>query len=119
MSFIDYDPTPARPSSPACATWLTTSPATPPSLVPVIGTEILLHAASTDDGGCAQVDRFARQLGVPVENEPGLLRPLPGCPVLRPGRLPDGRHLRCARWPATTRTTPTTATSPPTPGPDA
>jgi hypothetical protein len=36
--------------------------------VPVHGTQILLHAASTDDGGCAQVDRFARQLGVPVEN---------------------------------------------------
>jgi hypothetical protein len=28
-----------------------------------------LSAASADDGGCAQVDRFARQLGVPVENE--------------------------------------------------
>ena len=36
--------------------------------VPAHGTEILLSAASADDGGCAQVDRFARQLGVPVEN---------------------------------------------------
>ena len=36
--------------------------------VPEHGAEILLHAASADDGGCAQVDRFARQLGVPVEN---------------------------------------------------
>ena len=41
----------------------------PAVAVPVHGTEILLHAASADDGGCAQVDRFARQLGVPVENE--------------------------------------------------
>jgi hypothetical protein len=37
-------------------------------VVPVYGTEILLSAASADDCGCAQVDRFARQLGVPVEN---------------------------------------------------
>ena len=40
----------------------------PHLVVPVHGTEILLSAASADDGGCAQVDRFARQLGVPVEN---------------------------------------------------
>ena len=71
----------------------------PAVAVPEYGTEILLHAASTDDGGCAQVDRFARQLGVPVENEPGLLRPLPGRPVLRPGRLPDGRHFRGGHGP--------------------
>jgi hypothetical protein len=38
-------------------------------VVPSYGTEILLHAASADDGGCAQVDRFARQLGVPVQND--------------------------------------------------
>ena len=47
------------------ADYLAAHPAIP---VPEHGTEILLHAASTDDGGCAQVDRFARQLGVPVEN---------------------------------------------------
>ena len=48
------------------ADYLAAHPAVP---VPEHGTEILLHAASTDDGGCAQVDRFARQLGVSVENE--------------------------------------------------
>jgi hypothetical protein len=32
--------------------------------VPRYGAEIHLHAASTDDGGCAQVDQFARQLGI-------------------------------------------------------
>ena len=47
------------------ADYLAAHPAVP---VPEHGTEILLHAASTDDGGCAQVDRFARQLGVRVEN---------------------------------------------------
>ena len=47
------------------ADYLAAHPAVP---VPEYGTEILLHAASTDDCGCAQVDRFARQLGVPVEN---------------------------------------------------
>ena len=40
----------------------------PALAVPAHGTDILLHAASADDGGCAQVDYFARQLGVPVEN---------------------------------------------------
>jgi hypothetical protein len=40
----------------------------PAVAIPVHGTEILLSAASADDGGCAQVDYFARQLGVPVEN---------------------------------------------------
>ena len=40
----------------------------PAVAIPEHGTEILLSAASADDGGCAQVDRFARQLGVPVEN---------------------------------------------------
>jgi hypothetical protein len=40
----------------------------PAVAVPAYGTEIILSAASADDGGCAQVDRFARQLGVPVEN---------------------------------------------------
>ncbi len=48
------------------ADYLAAHPAVP---VPEHGTEIIVHAASTDDGGCAQVDRFARQLGVPVENE--------------------------------------------------
>jgi hypothetical protein len=41
----------------------------PAVAIPVYGTEILLSAASTDDGGCAQVDSFARQLGVTVEND--------------------------------------------------
>ena len=40
----------------------------PAVAIPAHGTEILLSAASADDGGCAQVDYFARQLGVPVEN---------------------------------------------------
>jgi hypothetical protein len=40
----------------------------PTVAIPAHGTEILLSAASADDCGCAQVDRFARQLGVPVEN---------------------------------------------------
>lgn len=48
------------------ADYLVTHPAVP---VPDHGTEILLCTASADDGGCAQIDRFARQLGVPVENE--------------------------------------------------
>jgi hypothetical protein len=34
--------------------------------VPRYGTEIYLSASSTDDGGCAQVSQFARQLGVAV-----------------------------------------------------
>jgi len=38
----------------------------PALAVPAHGTEIRLSAASADDDGCAQVDRFARQLGVPV-----------------------------------------------------
>src|SRR5690348_5947317 len=41
----------------------------PAVAIPEHGTDIQLCAASADDGGCAQVDRFARQLGVPVENE--------------------------------------------------
>ena len=32
--------------------------------VPRYGTEIYLSASSTDDGGCAQVRQFARQLGI-------------------------------------------------------
>jgi hypothetical protein len=40
----------------------------PAVAIPAYGTDILLSAASADDGGCAQVDHFARQLGVPVEN---------------------------------------------------
>ena len=47
----------------ALAGYLDTHPAVP---VPAYGTEIYLNAASTDDGGCAQVAHFARQLGVPV-----------------------------------------------------
>jgi len=37
--------------------------------VPRYGTEILLSASSTDDGGCAEVDHFARQLGVTPEDD--------------------------------------------------
>jgi hypothetical protein len=48
------------------ADYLASHPAVP---VPAHGTEILLSVNSTDDGGCAQVDRFARHLGVPVEND--------------------------------------------------
>ena len=43
------------------AGYLDRHPAVP---VPRYGTEISLHASSTDDGGCAQVSHFARQLGV-------------------------------------------------------
>ena len=55
----------------------------PAVAVPAYGTEILLSAASADDGGCAQVDRFARQLGVRVEKA-GLLRPLRSRPSFGP-----------------------------------
>ncbi len=41
----------------------------PAVAIPAHGADILLSAASADDGGCAEVDYFARQLGVPVENE--------------------------------------------------
>jgi hypothetical protein len=47
----------------ALADYLDQHPAVP---VPKYGTEIYLSASSTDDGGCAQVAQFARQLGVPV-----------------------------------------------------
>ena len=50
----------------ALADYLASHPAV---AIPAHGTEILLSAASADDGGCAQVDYFARQLGVPVEND--------------------------------------------------
>jgi hypothetical protein len=43
------------------ASYLASHPAVP---VPRHGIEILLSANSTDDGGCAQVDQFARQFGV-------------------------------------------------------
>jgi hypothetical protein len=48
------------------AQYLASHPAVP---VPGHGAEILLSANSTDDGGCAQVDRFARQLGVTPQDE--------------------------------------------------
>ena len=41
--------------------YLDRHPAVP---VPTYGTEVYLSAASTDDGGCAQVRHFARQLGI-------------------------------------------------------
>ena len=47
------------------ADYLARHPAIP---VPAYGAEIHLCAASADDGGCAQVDYFARQLGVPAQN---------------------------------------------------
>jgi hypothetical protein len=43
------------------ASYLDRHPAVP---VPTYGTEVYLSASSTDDGGCAQVDHFARQLGI-------------------------------------------------------
>ena len=48
------------------ACYLASHPAVP---VPQCGTEILLSADSTDDGGCAQVDHFARQLGVTPQDD--------------------------------------------------
>jgi hypothetical protein len=43
------------------ADYLDQHPAVP---VPRYGTEVYLSASSTDDGGCAQVRQFARQLGI-------------------------------------------------------
>jgi hypothetical protein len=43
------------------AGYLASHPAVP---VPTYGTEVYLSASSTDNGGCVQVDRFARQLGI-------------------------------------------------------
>ena len=48
------------------ADYLDQHPAVP---VPRYGTEVYLSASSTDDGGCAQVDHFARQLGVTPQDE--------------------------------------------------
>ena len=48
------------------ADYLASHPAVP---VPQYGTEILLSTDSTDEGGCAQVDHFARQLGVTPEDD--------------------------------------------------
>jgi hypothetical protein len=48
------------------AGYLASHPAVP---VPRYGTEILLSANSTDDSGCAQVDHFARQLGVSPDDD--------------------------------------------------
>ncbi len=36
----------------------------PAVAIPPYGAEILVCASSTEDGGCAQVDHFARQLGI-------------------------------------------------------
>ena len=47
------------------AWYLASHPAVPVSRY---GTEIHLHADSTDDGGCAQVDHFARRLGATADN---------------------------------------------------
>src|SRR2546427_426565 len=47
------------------ADYLASHPAVP---VPPYGTEIHLCASSADDGGCTQVNRFARQLDATVEN---------------------------------------------------
>jgi hypothetical protein len=43
------------------ADYLDQHPAVP---VPTYGTQVYLSASSTDDGGCAQVRQFARQLGI-------------------------------------------------------
>ena len=48
------------------ADYLDQHPAVP---VPAYGTEIHLSANSADDGGCVQVDRFARQLGVTPDDD--------------------------------------------------
>lgn len=48
------------------AAYLASHPAVP---IPAHGTEILLSAPSTDDGGCAQVDHFARQLGITPDDD--------------------------------------------------
>ncbi len=48
------------------AEYLQRHPAVP---VPAYGAEILLTANSTDDGGCAQVDHFARQVGVTPQDD--------------------------------------------------
>ena len=45
----------------ALADYLDQHPAVP---VPAYGTEVYLSASSTDNGGCAQVRQFARQLGI-------------------------------------------------------
>ena len=47
------------------ADYLTSNPSVP---VPRYRTEIHLCASSTDNGGCAQVDHFARHTGAAVEN---------------------------------------------------
>ena len=47
------------------ADYLDRHPAVP---VPAYGTEIHLCASSADDGGCAQVNHFARHTGATVEN---------------------------------------------------
>jgi hypothetical protein len=47
------------------ANYLASHPAVP---VPRYGTEIYLSASSTDDGGCAEVDHFARQLDITPVN---------------------------------------------------
>jgi hypothetical protein len=47
------------------AGYLDQHPAVP---VPAYGTVIYLSAASADDGGCAQVNRFARHTGATPEN---------------------------------------------------
>jgi hypothetical protein len=48
------------------AWYLASHPAIP---VPRHGTEILLSADSTDDGGCAEVDHFARQFGITPDDD--------------------------------------------------
>jgi hypothetical protein len=63
------------------ASYLASHPAVP---VPRHGAEILLSANSTDDGGCTQVDHFARQLGITPQDE---LARTGGVP-LKPWRLP-------------------------------
>lgn len=59
------------------ADYLNQHPAVP---VPKYGTEVYLSASSTDNGGCAQVDRFARQLG-----------------LTPPGRIGYSGHYEAAR----------------------
>ena len=67
--FYTTTPTPGRPSSPACASWPTTSTGTAPSPSRRTAPTILLHADTADDGGCAQVDYLARLLDAQVCDE--------------------------------------------------
>ena len=102
------------------ADYLDRHPAVP---VPAYGTEILLCASSADDGGCAQVNHFARHSSASPSRTawPATATTKPSGPSARSatGSSPSPTP----GWPSITPTTPTGAASPPTssptPGPDA